>query len=84
MQKQRLFLFLSETRDHASIWSFLEFIPDFTHPKAPKSPLFIEDREGTEWLVSRDLFNTTEQARKMLYGFFDDKYQDTTIVALTD
>lgn len=57
---QRIMMFVSNNRDHAAIWTLMEFVTN-AHDHVPLA-FKMEDREGQWWLVSRDLFNTKEQA----------------------
>lgn len=76
---QEIYTFVSQKRDHAAIWTFMEFMPNTPGYTSPN--FTVQARDGQWYLVSRDLYNTNEQAMRSLdHRYYSDSHE--TVVML--
>lgn len=62
--EQQILTFVSNNRDHAAVWTFMEFTSNDPGPTHPDYTM--QDREGQWWLCSRFLYNTKENALRSI------------------
>jgi len=74
IKPQDIYTFVSQKRDHAAIWTFMEFMPN--DPGVVSRSLTVQARDGQWYLVMRDLYNTNEQAMKSLdHRYYSDSHE---------
>lgn len=78
-QPQEIYTFISKKEDYAAVWTFMAFMPNDPGTISPN--YIVQDRNGQWYLVSRDLYNTNEQAMKSLdHRYYSDSHE--TVVML--
>ena len=76
-RKQEILTFVTFTRDHAAVWTFIEIIPnESAYVSLPQlTHELMQTRDGKWYRATRDLFNTLTQAEHSVVGWH---YEDAT------
>ncbi len=83
IEKQEQLIFVTSTRDHAAVWTFLALMPnDITHIREYYKNRMVQMRDGQWYMMMRTLHNTLEEAKKSAWSCLDPIFLNTTIVHL--